>query len=233
MTTRHVVALSVMVLLPAMAALAAGPTRIVTVTAGELPGEISGDFGEVLEGEAVTLQLVITNPGSEPLQIGAVRPLCGCMHERSDRSVPPGGEGTVALTLETVGYAGPTTEAALIEWVGADVPVTRAEMHMTVQPVIEVVPARLVRFRTTAGRAATEKLRLRSPRGGGFQVVSVEPSADFVTAALAPADDGYTLTITVTAEAPAGLLRETVTVRTDLPTVPKLELKVTGLVRAP
>jgi hypothetical protein len=230
MTRRAPLALLLLALSAATAS-AGGVSRSVTLTVGDLPGEVSETFGTVLEGQSVTLELVIANPGSEPLRIGAVRPLCGCMHETSDRVVPAGGQAVVSLTLETVGYEGETTEAALIEWVGAEVPVTRAEMRMTVEPVLAIRPRRLIRFRVAEGEAASQELELRSPRGASFAVTSAETSSELLSARVEREDGGYRLVVSLSPDAPVGMLREKVTLHTDLPTVPTLELKVTGVVR--
>ncbi len=229
--TRRAPVVLLLLALAATTAAAAGVSRSVALTVGDLPGAVAESFGAVLEGQPVTLELVISNPGAEPLRIGAVRPLCGCMHETSDRVVPAGGKAVVSLTLETVGYEGETTEAALIEWVGATVPVTRAEMRMTVEPVLAIEPQRLIRFRVLQGEAARQVLALRSPRGTPFTVSSAQTSSELLSAVIEPEDGGYRLVVSLSPDAPVGMLRETVTLHTDLPTVPTIELKVTGVVR--
>jgi hypothetical protein len=154
------------------------------------------------------------------------------MSEKSDRVVQPGAKGRITLRLETVGYSGATTEAALIQWVDSSVPVTRAEMKMDVQPVLEVTPKRMVRFRSIAGTPMTQKVTIRSADCTPFTVSEVETSSAVVSAVIEGEGSEYGLSITLSAEAPAGMLKETVVVHTDLPTVPRLEIKVTGVVKA-
>jgi hypothetical protein len=181
----------------------------------------------------VVLELVISNDGDSELQIGAVRPLCACMTQEADHSVAPGQSGTITLSLETIGYSGPTTEAALIQWVDSLVPVTRAEMTMTVQPVLEVLPHKLVRFRAIEGKAKTEEVEIRRADGKPFKVKEVTTDAEFLTVKVTPGEASYRLAVTLGADAPNGLVKGTIFVNTDLPTLPKLEIKVTGLVGRP
>ncbi len=221
-------------LLLGLVPLGAGEVRLETaIKSSEIPAAVERDFGTVIEGQAVVLVLKVSNEGDEVLDIGGVRPGCACMSEQSDRSIAPGESGQVTLRLETIGYSGPTKEAALIQWVDGPVAVTRVELGLTVQPVLEVLPRRLVRFRSAQGQSATESVEIRRHDKSPFKITRVEPSSAFIQAKVtAAAEAGYEMTITLGPDAPSGMLRETVTLHTDLATVPTLPIKITGVVRA-
>jgi len=208
--------------------------RRVTIVSDSIPAEIKETFGPVRQGEMAVLEITVANRRDEVLSIGAVQPLCACLTERSDRSIQPGSTGTVSLRLDTEEYAGPTTEAALIQWANAAVSVTRVELNLDVQPVLEVLPKRLLRFRAVQGTGSEQVVELRTADSGPFEVTAVETSAPHLSASAQAVSPGsYRLTVALAADAPVGMLRETVTVHTTLPTLPTVTINVTGLVAAP
>ncbi len=221
---------------PPVASLACAEAKAhrVTISSDGIPPEVKESFGPVRQGELLVLEITVENRRDEVLSIGAVQPLCACMSERSDRSIQPGSNGIITLRLETEEYSGPTTEAALIQWANAAVAVTRVELTFDVQPVLEVLPKRLVRFRGVQGKRSEQAVDLKTADGSGFEVTKVETSAPHLSAAAqAIAPGSYRLTVTLAADAPSGMLRETVTVHTTIPTLPTVKLNVTGLVVAP
>ena len=64
------------------------------------------EFAPVVEGAKIKHGFVIENRGSAPLQIEKVRPSCGCTTVSYDKEIPPGGEGTVSVEVNTRGYGG-------------------------------------------------------------------------------------------------------------------------------
>jgi len=197
-----------------------------------IPPDLARDFGRVLQGQPALLVIKVRNVGDAELTIGAVRPLCTCMTEESDRAIAPGQVGTITLRLETDAYSGPTTEAALIQWPDNPVGVTRVEMKLDVQPVLEVKPSALVRFRVLQGQTASQQITLTAPDGAPFVVTSAECNSPHLGTDLVPLDGGgYRFDITLKASAPVGMLREIVLLHTDLASLPSLEIKVTGVVK--
>jgi hypothetical protein len=208
-------------------------TVAVTIDSANIPAAVDGDFGTIIEGQDAVLQITVTNSGTTPLQVGTVKPLCSCMTQSSDREVAPGGSGTITLRLETVGYAGATTEAALIEWIDRQVALTRAEMKMVVQPILEVSPRKLVRFRAVEGEPATDQVTVRRSDGKPLVIQKVETSASYLTAAAKGTEDGgVEVVVTLGPDAPNGILKGSLSLHTDVPEMPILELKVAGLVAA-
>jgi hypothetical protein len=205
--------------------------RAAGFSSSDIPPQLVQDFGTVLQGQAVVLEIAVSNQRQTALTLGAVQPMCACMTEKSPRSIAAGGRGTVTLRLETADYSGPTTEAALIQWVDAPVPVTRIELKLDVKPVLQVLPKKLIRFRASQGAASEQVLDLETSDGKAFKITAVETSARFLSGAVTAAGAGaYRLTVTLSGDAPAGMLKESVTLHTDLPTLPTVKLNVTGLV---
>ena len=203
-----------------------------TITSDAVPPSVTQQCGSIQEGTEVVLTVQVENPGEQPFRMGTVQSLCACMTaEPSATTVAPGGQETITLRLETAGYSGETRESALVQWVDSPVAVTRINLELTVVPVLEVSPRRLVRFRTVQGTQAVQEVSIQKPDGGAFELVAIEPSGDHIDVASQQNGNGYTLRITLLPTAPVGMLREKVIVRTNLESLPELELKITGVVR--
>ena len=117
-----------------------------------------------------------------------------------------------------------------MQWVDATVPVTRIEMVLTVQPVLEVQP-RMVRIRTTEGKGASQRVTISTHGGEAFAITKVTASKPFLQTSLSGEGASRQLTITLAADAPTGLQPESVTVHTDLEQVPTVTIKVIAAVK--
>ena len=60
------------------------------------------DFGDVVQGEAVTYKFTFTNSGTEPLMILNVQTTCGCTApEWPKKPIPPGESGEIVVTFNS------------------------------------------------------------------------------------------------------------------------------------
>lgn len=64
------------------------------------------DFGKVKEGESVTFTFTVKNTGNSELQIVNVSPGCGCTASDFSKTVAPGAEGKITLSVNTTGMSG-------------------------------------------------------------------------------------------------------------------------------
>ena len=63
----------------------------------ELP-QTNHDFGQVRQGEIVTIQLPVRNVGQKELRIESVTTSCGCTSAKVEpTTIPPQGEGTLTI----------------------------------------------------------------------------------------------------------------------------------------
>ncbi|MGH9801692.1 MAG: DUF1573 domain-containing protein [Blastocatellia bacterium] len=72
------------------------------------------EFGKVKEGEEVKHVFKIKNEGTAELVIYNVSPACGCTASDFTKSLAPGAEGTVTLSVKTSGMNGWTERYAEI-----------------------------------------------------------------------------------------------------------------------
>jgi hypothetical protein len=65
------------------------------------------NFGEINEGEAVSIEFKFKNSGDQQLMINGVRPSCGCTVARlKQRKYKPGEEGVIPVRFMSSGYGG-------------------------------------------------------------------------------------------------------------------------------
>ena len=65
-------------------------------------------FEKVVEGTKVTHNFKIHNQGTADLHIQSVKTSCGCATVNYTRTIPPAGQGSITLQLNTEGYGGKT-----------------------------------------------------------------------------------------------------------------------------
>lgn len=70
------------------------------------------EFGKVKEGEELKHVFKIKNEGTAELTIVNVSPACGCTASDFTKTLAPGAEGTITLSVKTAGMNGPTERYA-------------------------------------------------------------------------------------------------------------------------
>jgi hypothetical protein len=70
------------------------------------------EFGKVKEGEEISHVFKIKNTGTSELVIVNVSPACGCTASDFTKTLAPGAEGIVKLTVKTTGMVGWTERYA-------------------------------------------------------------------------------------------------------------------------
>ena len=94
------------------------------------------DWGSAMQGEVVTHVFEIRNPGSSPLIIEDVKPICGCTTGVWTKTIAPGATGTVKLHVDTLQFSGRIKKTAKV--------ITNAnkavgEMTLAMEGEVEVV----------------------------------------------------------------------------------------------
>lgn len=64
----------------------------------------TADVGAVQRGTPIVKEFVAKNTGSAPLRIADVKPACGCMQAKCDKTIAPGGTGKIVLTVDTKSF---------------------------------------------------------------------------------------------------------------------------------
>ena len=199
------------------------------------------DAGTVAKGQVIDATFVIKNTGGSDLIITDARPGCGCTVASFDKVIKAGDQGKVVSHVDTKTFSGPIAKSILLVSNDPDRPSINLFIKATVKPFVDVLPNAYVRFSVIKGDSDSQNVILLSDEKS-FKPVVAEASQPYVKAELAPAGEQdklpghlgeqYRLKLTVTGDAPEGLLNAPVRITTGVPQQPQVEVPVAGIVRA-
>lgn len=200
------------------------------------------DFGTVVKGEEVFHTFEIKNEGNANLTILDVRSSCGCTIAEADKVIKPGQIGKVKIKLETKDFKGPITKDITIVSNDPENPQLKLFLKAIIKPIVEVLPdanLRFVKLKRDVGKV--QRLIVTEEENFEFKILKYESSKPFIKFEYIPAPQDkinpqyknkqYEITVFIGPEAPVGMLNEKVFVYTNSKLVPKVELKILGLVR--
>ncbi|MEO8432746.1 MAG: DUF1573 domain-containing protein [Acidobacteriota bacterium] len=199
------------------------------------------DAGIVAKGQVIETTFVVKNNGGSDLIITDARPGCGCTVASFDKVIKPGGEGKIQTSVDTKSFAGPISKSVLLVSNDPERGQINLFVKATVKPFVDILPQPYVRVAVVKGDSDSRDVILLSEEKT-FKPVVAESSQPYVKAEIAPAGDKdkipghpgeqYRVRITVTADAPEGLLNAPVRITTGVPQQPTIEIPISGVVRA-
>jgi hypothetical protein len=197
-------------------------------------------MGTVPKGQVVEAEFVVHNAGGSDLIITDARPSCGCTVSSFDKLIKPGADGKVKASVDTKSFSGPISKSVLVVSNDPERPQMNLFVKAVVKPFVDVAPQQYVRFSVVKGDPATQDVVLISEEKG-FKPTITETAQSYVKAEISPAGDKdkiagrpgdqYKLSISVTPDAPEGLLNAPVRITTGVSQQPNLEIPVSGIVR--
>ena len=198
------------------------------------------DAGIVPKGQVIEATFVVKNNGGSDLIISDARPSCGCTVASFDKVVKPGGEGKIVSSVDTKSFSGPISKSILLVSNDPDRPQMNLFVKANVKPFVDVLPQPFARFSVIKGDSGTQDMILVSEEKG-FKPTIAETSQPYVKAEIAPAGDKdkipgrageqYKLHLSVTPDAPDGLLNAPIRIATGIAQQPTIEIPVSGIVR--
>ena len=199
------------------------------------------DAGTVAKGQLIETTFIVKNNGASDLVISDARPGCGCTVASFDKLVKPGGEGKVVSTVDTKNFAGPISKSILLVSNDPDRPQLNLFIKATVKPFVDVLPTGYLRFSVVKGDSAAQDVLLVSEEKS-FKPMVAEMAQPYVKAELVPAGEKdrvsgrpgeqYKLHVSVTGDAPEGLLNAPIRINTGVTQQPSLEIPVSGYIRS-
>jgi hypothetical protein len=100
--------------------------------------------GEVQEGTIVEHSYKVYNKGGAVLRINSVKTSCGCTAAEFDRAIPPGGEGRIRVTFNTMGRSGRSIKSINVF---SNDPEKRNEtltLEATIKPLLMITPSTII-----------------------------------------------------------------------------------------
>jgi hypothetical protein len=114
-------------------------------------GETTFDFGKIYEDRPLTHTFVIRNTGTVPLRIEDVDPDCACTVASYDRTIPPGGQGEITLSIKPFSVIHRFNKKTKIRLNDPERPLLTLDMTGVAQPFIEIQPSHILRLRGAPG----------------------------------------------------------------------------------
>lgn len=198
--------------------------------ASKLFDTTSHDFGTLARGAKAIHEFKISNPYNRPLVISSVRSSCGCTRASVPQKViQPHGKGVILAEFNTRSFLG--NKSATVTVVLSK-PVFR-EVQLRVRGNIrgDIVfnPGQIEINNFNQGEAKSAEALIHYAGSENWKIVDVKSSLDFLRAKLQQVErkNGsvkYKLTVTVTDQCPAGLIRDQLTIMTNDSTRRELRL---------
>jgi hypothetical protein len=199
------------------------------------------DAGIVAKGQVIETTFVVKNNGGSDLLISDARPGCGCTVANYDRVIKPGAEGKVVTSVDTKAFTGPISKSVLLVSNDPERGQINLFIKATVKPFVDILPQPYVRVAIVKGDSDSRDVILLSEEKT-FKPTVAEVSQNYVKAEIAPAGEKdkipghpgeqYRVRITVTPDAPEGLLNAPVRIATGVSQQPMIEIPISGVVRA-
>lgn len=113
--------------------------------------ETSFDFGKIYEDRSLTHTFMIENTGAAPLIVENVDPDCACTVANYDKTILPGKEGAITLTIKPFSVIHQFKKEAKVTLNDPERRMLQLVMTGMAQPFIEIQPSHIVRLRGTPG----------------------------------------------------------------------------------
>jgi hypothetical protein len=128
------------------------------------------DFGQIYEDRALTHTFVIKNTGTSALTIEDVDPDCACTVPNYDKTIPPGGQGDITLTIKPFSVIHQFKKETKVRLDDPDRPNLVLTLTGLAQPFIEIQPSHIVRLRGAPGDDIRGQVRFISHLPTPFQI---------------------------------------------------------------
>ncbi|MCS6804901.1 MAG: DUF1573 domain-containing protein [Acidobacteriota bacterium] len=175
------------------------------------------DAGTVEAGHEVVHKFKVKNTGKTDLTIQSVNPSCGCTVSDFTKTIPPGQEGTVTLTVKTESFRGEIQKTATVTSNDPINPNVTLTIKANVKPVIDIQPAAYISLEVDKGQPAQGKVTLINNDKQPLKILAVESQNPEFTAELKTVENGrrYDLIAKLNKTDAPGRYSTSVTVTTD------------------
>lgn len=199
----------------------------------ELPAGTTVNLGTLYRGDVKTHTLTVANPGTDTLVVDQVRTSCGCTGTMLSTSrIPPGGTGTLSLTLDTRNLSGAVTKRVAISSNSPEQETLTVEVLATVQEEIVLQPRQFWFKDAEVGRERRVSLVLRNTgadtlRLNGYRSTMEGLTVDVPSSPIAPGGE-ITLSAVLKPARPTPVIADAIFLLTSNPRQPEVYVPVFG-----
>lgn len=140
---------------------------------------IAKSAGQVRKKKIVEFSFKAYNEGNQPLLISRVLGSCSCIgNVEGTKEIPPGGEGTIVVRLNTAGKAGFERQFLAVESNDQECPVAKLDISAEILPIPELVPDSIDFGEVAVDEFEQRDLRLKIPKGGSINIKAMPIRGD-------------------------------------------------------
>lgn len=221
-----------------LAAVATGRAACAQQWAREMFDHTSHDFGTVARGAKVQHTFTLENIYEEDVHIAAIKTSCGCTTPKlSQRLLKTWDKAEIVAEVDTRAYRGRKDTTLTVVFDQPFPAEVRLTVHVYIRSDLVIQPGEVQFGSVSQGTPATEKVTISYAGRRDWRIERIESTNPHLTTDLAPASEGtgdvnYTLTVTLSADAPTGYLRDHLTLVTNdfNPRTARVPLSVEGVV---
>jgi hypothetical protein len=185
------------------------------------------DIGELHTTSQVVREVRITNAGTDTLRISDVSGSCGCTGTLlSDNDIPPGGGAVLKITFDPSRFRGKVEKAVSMNTNDPVDSHPRLLLAANIVPVLDVDTGHLT-FSTLVDSEMTVEVAMRNASDRTFRITGVSSSSGQLAVRMSRdlvEPNGETQLLCALRQTEAGILRGTITITTDHPLLPSLDL---------
>lgn len=197
--------------------------------------ESTYDFGEVFEDKELVHTFIMRNTGDTSLAIKDIDPDCACTAADYDRSIPPGSQGKITLTIAPFSVLKQFAKHTKVFFNDPE----RSQVTLTMKgwgkPTIEIQPHHIVRLQGKPGEELKAQVRFISHLNIPWEISEVTNSIpQFVEATLRPEMPGKIYVLEIKNKSrEAGHYAGKVEMKTNAVRRPRLIVRVFGDIHLP
>jgi mRNA-degrading endonuclease toxin of MazEF toxin-antitoxin module len=186
------------------------------------------DLGRMAPQTLTAREVVVRNRSASPLTILGIQADCGCTtSEVEDSELAPGESTVLVLSFDSRNYSGAIRRQVQVNTtLGTKV----LPVHVTVAPYADwdIAPSPAMLSPSLVGEPARGAVSLARHGNRAVSLTGASTNHPWLEATLSGADESgtYTVALRKSPDAPAGTHPATLTIQTDDPATPTLEVKV-------
>jgi hypothetical protein len=191
-------------------------------------------LGEVAKGSKIEFSFPVFNPLESQIKIDSISSSCGCTRiETTSISVAPGGQANIRGSIDTVAYSGRRTATLTVRITQPIIHEARLRLEAFIRQDLVLFPASVEFKKAFAGMAQESKTTLMYAGTPSIEIESITSKVPWLTCTHRETfrhedKSNHEIMVSIDKNAPIGLFREQVMIKTKSPEATTIPLLVVG-----